>query len=303
MSRRIVAIAGVILWMAAALPAQQSRLPQPIVTQAGVVNAASFQGGPVAPGSIISIFGTNLGLQMVDGATKPISEIASQIPLATSLGGHSVVFSSGSSEVAAPMFFVSGAANQINAQVPWELAGRQDVQMRIRVNDGAAVGESQPVPVNVSPAGVSPAIFTFDFGPGRAAAINVKLSPDDGVVTGSLAQPEGSINVQPPPQPAPQGGYIIVFVNGMGPVNPAAVTGSNTLDRLRTATQTPTVTVGGRAANVQFSGLAPEFVGLYQLNLILAPDVPTGNQVPIRIDLGGGALSRDDVTIAVRAKP
>jgi uncharacterized protein (TIGR03437 family) len=287
--------------MALALPAQQSRLPKPVVTQEGVVNAASFQGGPLAPGSIISIFGTNLGLQIVNGATTPISEIASQIPLATSLGGHSVVFTDGSSEVAAPMFFVSGQANQINAQVPWQLAGLQNVQMTVRVNDGAAVSQSQPVPVNVSPAGVSPAIFTFDFGPGRAAAINVKVSPDDDVINGSFAQPAGSIANA---QPAPQGGYIIVFANGMGPVNPPAVTGNNTLDGLRTATQTPTVTVGaaGLPANVQFSGLAPEFVGLYQINMILPADVPPGDQVPIRINLGG-ALSREDVTIAVRAKP
>jgi uncharacterized protein (TIGR03437 family) len=282
--------------MAALLPAQQSRLPQPVVTQQGIVNAATFEGGSLAPGSIISIFGTNLGLQMVNGATAPISEIASQIPLATSLGGHSVVFTSGSTEVAAPMFFVSGQANQINAQVPWELAGLQNVQMVVRVADGAATGQSQPVGVNISPA--SPGIFTFDFGPGRAAAVNVKVSADDGVTNGSFAQPEGSIANA---QPAPQGGYIVVFTNGLGPVNPAAQTGKNTLDGLRTATQTPVVTVGGREANVQFSGLAPEFVGLYQINLILPADVPTGNQVPIRINLGG-ALSREDVTIAVRAR-
>jgi uncharacterized protein (TIGR03437 family) len=34
--------------------------PAPVFTAAGVVNAASFAGGPVAPGEIISIFGTNL---------------------------------------------------------------------------------------------------------------------------------------------------------------------------------------------------------------------------------------------------
>jgi uncharacterized protein (TIGR03437 family) len=302
MRTRIAVIAVVFLGMAGLLPAQ-SPLPVPSVPANGIVNAGSFEAEPLAPGSIISIFGSNLGLRMVNGATTPISEIASQIPLGASLGGHSVVFTDGNTQMMAPMFFVSGAANQINAQVPWELAGRQNVQMTIRADDGAlGMRQSQPVPVNVSATGVSPAAFTFDFGPGRAAAINVKVSADDGVVNGSFAQPEGSINVQPPPQPAPQGGYIIVFVNGMGPVNPPAVTGNNTLDGLRTATQTPEVTVGGRPANVQFSGLAPEFVGLYQLNLILASDVPPGNQVPIRINLGG-VLSRDDVTIAVRARP
>jgi len=309
MRMRICLFATALFIMASLLPAQSS-LPQPVVPENGITNGASFDGGPVAPGSIISIFGSNLGLQIVDGATTPISEAASQIPLGDSLGGHSVIFRNGAAlgqasqavEVAAPLYFVSGVADpdQINAQVPWELAGAQNVQMIVRVQDGAGgVAESAPVPVAVSPQGVSPAFFTFGVNPRRAIAVNVKVEEGDDVINGSLAHPAG---VAQGGQPALQGGYLILYANGLGPVNPAAVTGDNSLDQLRSATLPPTITVGGLPTNVQFAGLTPEFVGVYQINLILDENVAPGDEVPIRIEQGG-VLSREDVTIAVRARP
>jgi uncharacterized protein (TIGR03437 family) len=304
---KTVGIAAAMFLMVVPLTAQSS-LPPPIVPANGVTNGTSFEAGPIAPGSVIAIFGSNLGLQMVNGATTPISASANQIPLSTSLGGHSVIFRNRSAagavalsgEVAAPLYFVSGQANpsQINAQVPWELAGEQNLEMIVRVNDGAGgTTESAPVPVNVSPQGISPAFFTFGNAPRRAVAVNISATAD--VIVGSLAQPAGLGG-----QPALPGTRLIVYANAMGPVQPAAVTGDNSLNPplLRTATQAPTVTVGGRPAIVEFSGLAPEFVGVYQLNVLLPEDAPPGNEVPIRMELGG-MLSRDDVTIAVRPRP
>jgi uncharacterized protein (TIGR03437 family) len=308
MRMRSFAIIIAWLWGVALLPGQ-SPLPRPVVPQGGVTNGASFDAGPIAPGSIISIFGSNLGLQIVNGATVPGSFAVEQIPIGTSLGGHSVVFRTPSpagvvsqnAEVAAPLYFVSGVANpnQINAQVPWELSGRQNTEMIIRVNDGAGgMTESAPIPLAVSPNGISPAIFTFGV-PRRAIAVNVSAIAD--VVVGSLAQPS---DVVPGGQPALPGARLIVYANGLGPVEPAAVTGDNSLNPplLRTATQAPAVTVGGRPAVVEFSGLAPEFVGVYQLNVLLPQDLAPGNEVPIRLELGG-MMSRNDVTIAVRAAP
>jgi uncharacterized protein (TIGR03437 family) len=300
----------IILLFGAALVSAQSPLPRPAVPENGITNGASFDSGPIAPGSIISIFGSNLGLQMVDGATTPRSFAATEVPVGASLGGHSVVFRNPSAAgavsqnaaLAAPLFFVSGLANpnQINAQVPWELAGQQNAEMIVRVNDGAGgMTESEPVPVAVSPAGISPAVFTFGAAPRRAIAVNVSETAD--VIVGSLAQPA---EVVPGGQPALPGTRLILYANGLGPVEPAAATGDNSLNPplLRTATQLPAITVGGRPAIVEFSGLAPEFVGVYQVNLLLPEDLPPGNEVPIRIELGG-LLSRDDVTIAVRASP
>ena len=75
------------------------------VTPGGIVNAASYQ-APVAPGSLISIFGTNL-------ATS--TQAALSAPYPTSLGGASVLVNG---TVAAPLFAVS--PGQVNAQLPYE---------------------------------------------------------------------------------------------------------------------------------------------------------------------------------------
>jgi len=60
----------------------------------------------------------------------------------------------------------------------------------------------------------------------------------------------------------------------------------------------PTVTIGGKAARVQFSGLAPGFVGLWQINAEVPQDVTLGSAVPLQISAGG--VSSNTVTIAVQ---
>src|SRR5262249_8956917 len=69
-----------------------------------IVNAASLTAGPVAPGSLISIFGSNLA---------DATEFASATWLPRSLGGATLSIN----RVAAPLLFVS--PSQINAQVPF----------------------------------------------------------------------------------------------------------------------------------------------------------------------------------------
>jgi uncharacterized protein (TIGR03437 family) len=283
-------------------------LPPPEISQNGIVNGASFsEGRPIAPGSIISIFGPNIGIRMGAEGLEAFSQQANSIPLTTSLGGYSVLFDG----IEAPLFFVGGqqasalSANaspsqagftgQINAQVPWDVElGPVEVVIR-RESDGQVL-ESDAEEVSV--AAVSPAVFTFDFGPGRAAALNVKAAPNDGVIDGSIAQPENSI-AGVTTQPAPLGGVVTLYVNALGPVDPAAITGQNSLDALREATIAPRVFVGDAEALVLFAGLTPQFVGLYQINIVIPEAAVPGAQVPVRIEQGG-VMSRGDVTIAVR---
>src|SRR5436305_13290330 len=79
----------------------------PVVADGGVLNGASFaRGQAVAPGSIVSIFGTELATSLAQADT---------VPLSNSLGGVSVTFNG----VPAPLYFVS--AGQINAQIPWNV--------------------------------------------------------------------------------------------------------------------------------------------------------------------------------------
>ena len=283
-------------------------LPAPSISQNGIVNGASFStGGAIAPGSIVSIFGPNIGVRLTEAGLEAFNQGANSIPVATTLGGYSVLFDG----VAAPLFFVGGQAaaaastnaspaqagftGQINAQAPWGLdPGVTEVVIR-RESNGEML-ESDPVEISV--AAVSPAVFTFDFGPGRAAALNVKVSESDGVIDGSIAQPENSIPGVAT-QPARLGGVVTLYVNALGPVDPPAVTGQNSLDALRAATIAPRVLVGDAEAQILFAGLTPQFVGLYQINIAIPLAVVPGSAVPVRIEQGG-VMSRGDVTMAVR---
>jgi uncharacterized protein (TIGR03437 family) len=125
---------------------------------------------------------------------------------------------------------------------------------------------------------VSPGLFTTQSGIGQAIAIN----PD-----GSLADTE---------HPAKVGEALVILATGLGPVTPKAVDGDNSSDALRNTVTMPKVTIGGEPADVLFSGLSPQFVGLNQIN-VTVPPVKAG-VVPLQINIGGITTS-NQVTIAV----
>ncbi len=277
----------------------------PHVYPQGVVNGASFeQAQPISRGSIISIFGSPLGFTVQGSTLSPFEAVAEAIPLPRTLNGVTVLIGG----VEAPLFYVGGQPptqgvggtliynGQINAQVPWEVPEAGLVDVVVRADTASGVLESEPVDVPLAP--FTPAIFTFDFGPGRAAALNVKLRGDDGVIDNSVAQPEGAFPGRDS-QPAPIGGVITIFCNGLGATTPAARTGDNSIDLLRRTATPVKVFIGGREAQVDFAGLAPQFVGLYQINVFIPQGVVPGPQVPVVLEQDG-FRSREDVTIAVR---
>lgn len=222
----------------------------PVVTAGGVINAASFD-APVSPGSLVSIFGSNLAPQAAN---------AGVIPLPKSLAGVSVQFNG----IAAPLLFVS--AGQINAQVPWEVAANAPAS--VVVNNNGAIS----APQSVSVADAAPGIFAVQ---GYAVAI----LPDS-----SIAAPAGSI-AQIATRAAAPGDTLLVLATGLGPVNPPGVTGNNSLDALRTA-GTTTASIGGVPAQVAFAGLSPQFVGVDQLNIVVPAGAPPGDAVPLQIQVG-----------------
>jgi uncharacterized protein (TIGR03437 family) len=145
---------------------------------------------------------------------------------------------------------------------------------------------------------VAPGFFTFDFGPGRVVAVNVRTDSDPSVINGSVAQPVGALPGIAT-QPAPRGGLVILYANALGAVDPPINDGVNSADALRLATTTVEVTIGGVPAQVAFAGLAPEFAGVFQLNVVIPQGVTPGSAVPIRIKQGQ-IQSRADVTLAIR---
>ena len=218
------------------------------------------------PDLFISIFGSNLASSLSQ---------ADSIPLSTSLGGVGVTINS----TPAPLLFVSGG--QINAQLPWN-AGSGTASVVV-TRDGAA-----STPVNFPVGALNPGIFTLS-GDGTGQAIAYGNSD------GAFAAPAGSV---PPPytaHPAKIGDptSLVILATGMGTVDPQVNTGdippSGTLSR---TVIVPTVLVGGVAAQVVFSGLAPGFVGVNQINIVIAAGTPVGDAVPVQIRDGRNHYQR-----------
>jgi uncharacterized protein (TIGR03437 family) len=241
-----------------------------------VLNAASFatnQG--VAPGSLVSIFGTNLASSLAQ---------ADSIPLSTSLGSVSVMFNN----TAAPLLFVSHDpvnGDQINAQLPFEV-GTGTAQLVV-IRSGTS---SAPVGVNVISA--APGIFTVASGLGQAIAY--------GNNDGQIAAPPGAIfGLTTHPAAIGDPTTLVILATGLGAVNPPVVTGSAVTDgQIHYTVVNPTVLVGGVPAQLVFSGMQPQFPGVYQLNIILAPGTPTGDAVSLQLVMNG-ITTTDKATIAV----
>jgi uncharacterized protein (TIGR03437 family) len=258
-------IPSVILLAAAAASAYAQT---PAVSTGGVANAANFI-SPVAPGSLVSIFGSELAGGLAQADT---------IPLATTMSNVSVTFNG----VPAPLLFVSGG--QINAQLPWNVlsSGTVGTATVVVTRNNQA---SPPQSLQVGP--FSPGIFAL-------GNIAVAINPD-----GSIAAPAGAIPGIPT-KPAMIGdpGGLVILCTGLGAVDPPAVDGADSLDALRTATTTPTVLIGGKAAQVVFAGLSPQFVGVNQINVSIPTGTPTGDAVSLQISQGG-VTTTATVTIAV----
>ena len=222
------------------------------LTISGVRNSASGSQGAVAPGELISIYGTGLGPDTGVQFSNPATGLIN-----TSLGGTMVLFGS----TPAPILYAS--STQVNAVVPYEVAGRSQVVMQVQFQ-GASISQTLQV------AGASPGIYTLDeSGSGQAAAIN-----QDGTINGSS-------------HPAAKGSYVSIYFTGLGRTDPPGVTGSVNGLNLKYSAQPVTAAVGGKPAMVTFAGAAPTLVdGANQLNLQLAPDTPSGSQ-PVVITVGG----------------
>jgi len=223
----------------------------PSLFSGGIVNAASSAAGePLAPGSIVSVYGTNL-------ATAAVG--ASVLPLPTSLANATL--SVAGQDV--PLFYSSGG--QINAQLPFDLPANSRPQVYVRVRSAETGPEVPSVPETITIAAARPAIFTINQqGTGQGAILIAN--------TATLAAPEGSVPGREA-RPAHREEFISVFCTGLGVTDPAVRSGEMTpADGSLAHVVIPVeATVDGVPAQVSFAGLAPGFVGLYQVNLKTPP--------------------------------
>ncbi len=225
----------------------------------GVSNAASYTQA-FAPGGIVSVFGTLLA---------PAAGVADTVPLPTILAGAWATING----IPAPLYFVSD--KQMNIQIPYEVPVNSTATLRIEN------GASAFFPFNV--AATAPAIFTMNQqGTGQGAILNTSYQ---------------LVDTSHPATPGPNT-YIQIYCMGLGAVSNQPADGAAALSSPLSETSTlPQVTVGGISETATFSGLAPGFVGLYQVNALVPSGVTAGPAVQVTISIGG--VASNTVTIAV----
>jgi len=111
---------------------------------------------------------------------------------------------------------------------------------------------------------------------------------------------DSAYNLVDSSNPAIPGKYILIYCTGLGAVsaNQPATGAAASLTELAPTANQATVTIGGVTENAYFSGLAPGFVGLYQVNALVPAGVAAGSAVPLTISVGGA--TSNTVTIAVQ---
>jgi uncharacterized protein (TIGR03437 family) len=233
------------------------------IFQGGVVSAASFARAPspLGLGSLASIFGTKIA-----GSTTS----ATRVPLPISMAGVSVTVGG----IPAPLLALNaGTSDQINVQIPFELSGAS--QAEVVVNNNGQMTAAERIFL-----GTAPALFTLSQdGTGAAAILHADFSP----VTAS--------------RPAAAGEMILLFGTGFGEVTPSVPSGSATQGISRVSALVR-ATISGLDAPVQFAGLAPGFVGLYQVNVMVPAGVASGDQrVTVTV---GGVSATGRTTVGLR---
>lgn len=237
----------------------------PVVARGAVLNAASFTAdSPIAPGSLVSIFGERLA------QSQQLSEGAS---LATQLGGTEVLLAGRN----LPLRFVS--PGQINAQIPYDLTVNTEHQIVVRQ------GERISVPESITVSAAQPAIFTVDLsGKGQGAILWFRAN--------------GASALAAPATPARAGDVLVAYATGLGVVTPNVQPGQPApASPLARTTEPVEVTVGDQPATVQFAGLSPGFAGLYQINFIVPEQAPKGPEVPVKINVA--SQTGNPVSIAI----
>lgn len=234
-------------------------IPRPAISTNGIRDAASGDASTAfTAGQYITIYGS---------ALSPNLKVFSGKELPLSLSRVSVSFDNPSQRVSAPgrLQFVSDG--QINVQIPWECAGLATVDMKV------SIGEFSSAVQTLRLRAANPAPFEY-FEPGSNRRYVAAL--------------DGNFNLISSSNPARRGQVAQLYVNGLGAVNNTPRSGQvSPSNPLASTNATPEVRIGGRVAQLLFSGLAPGIVGLYQVNVIVPNDAPTGAEVELSIVQSG----------------
>jgi uncharacterized protein (TIGR03437 family) len=148
-----------------------------------------------------------------------------------------------------PLYYVS--STQINVQIPWQVG--TDENAVISISNGIwSAG------MNADILSSSPGIFEID-------------ASHDGAILHSDFTLVSSTN------PAVPGETVLIYATGLGPVTPAQANGAPASTSELATAANPQVKIGSQVTTVMWTGLAPGFVGLYQINAVVPTGANTGN--------------------------
>jgi uncharacterized protein (TIGR03437 family) len=259
-----------------------------------VLNGASFSSeNVIAPGSIVSVFGAGFG------TANNLSVFPS-----TNVNGLSVLFGT----TPAPIFALAATSGQINVLVPTELPTTGTVDLTVET----AGGTSPPQTMTLAAAAPGIFYYTDPLVLTRRNAVAVTANTAWLAMPTSMATNLGLPTTCSNPasvcgQPAQRGAYLQIYVTGLGKATPngdpnGAVLPTGMLapvsgNPLYATVQTPTVMIGNQQAPVLFSGIAPGYNGLYQVDVQIPSNITPGSDVPLAIRIAGAS---DFATVAIQ---
>lgn len=229
----------------------------PLATITRIGNAASYASDSVAPGEMVTIFGSGLGPKTLAGMVMD-----GQGNVAKATGGVQVLFNG----VAAPVVYASDG--QVAAIAPYSLAGKASAVVQVAYGGQTSNGVTLPVVAAV------PGIFTANA---------------SGTGPGAIANQDYSTNS--PANPAAPGSTVVLYLTGEGQTIPGGTDG-----KITTASAAPpyvpqpvlpvTVTIDGQPATVAFYGEAPAIVsGVMQVNVTIPNGLRSGD-LPVIVKVG-----------------
>jgi uncharacterized protein (TIGR03437 family) len=246
------------VWLAlAVLCAGTARAAGPSYSAASIVNASNYLGGPFAPGSVVSIFGS--GLARSTHALAPDDLSGNMLPLEMNFVQVYV------QDQPVPLLFVS------DSQINFIMSTVQNPgSVRVRVATQGLTGPE----ITVNLVNCAPALFQMDGGYAIATSAAGKLLTADA--------------------PAHPGDTIVVYLTGMGRalINPAPgeipklPSQIGTLASLKVALGAMTID----PAKIAYAGLTPGSAGLYQINLIIPDGVVPDPEIRVAGDAVSGGL-------------
>ena len=240
--------------------AQVTTTPPPAISEGGIQTAGAFGGFRVAaPGSYLEIYGSNF-----TDATRSWGEadfINNNAP--TALEGVSVT-------IGGQRTFVNFVSpTQVNVQVPATVAFNNALSVVLTSNGQTTA--SIPFAVRRLSGGLlAPASFRIS---GRQFVYAVKASTGAPVSNGSIPGVASA--------PATPGETLLFYGSGFGTMTPFSIVIAGQIapsSVISGRLDFPvTFRIGGIDSTVAYGGLIPGLVGLYQFNVVVPPDAPTGD--------------------------